>query len=441
MAGLVVLPLYGWLRRQFDQRVALAGCFLYAVHSELIRWSPEVMRDQTFWFLFVLSLYLLWRAVTEVRLWLFIAAGLTIPLAAAVRFEGLLLVVPLGLWSCWRWRALGQSRTRLAVGALCCAGAGPALAALVWLAWLPGCSAADWFRARPLVLARGWMEWMVAPLSGNHGGLSPVLPRSLGPISPGRMLEIYLPTVLKGLTPLYVVLLGVGIAGSRRLWRRRDHAALALAGGILLLAMWVHLWAGHSSCKRYAFPLVLMSCGFAALGLLRLSAAVAKLVRSPSGIALAPAVLLGGISLAVAFSSDCGARAERVRLGHWLRNELPAPCVLFGPDGFTQVVNYYAQGSCTSFSPAADAESVAELTERCRPDAVLLPQDQANFRRDGPLVRGLEAAGFQPVAAGLAPMGCGRVLVLSQEGRRKDEGGRQASLPPPAWMPRMHNGL
>ena len=90
------------------------------------------------------------------------------------------------------------------------------------------------------------------------------------------MLEIYLPTVLKGLTPLYVVLLGVGIAGSRRLWRRRDHAALALAGGILLLAMWVHLWAGHSSCKRYVFPLVLMSCGFAALGLLRLSAIVAR---------------------------------------------------------------------------------------------------------------------------------------------------------------------
>ena len=124
MAGLVVLPLFGWLRRQFDQRVALAGCFLYAVHSELIRWSPEVMRDQTFWFLFVLSLYLLWRAVTEVRLWLFIAAGVTIALAAAMRFEGLLLLVPLGLWSCWRWRALGQSRGRLAAGTLCCAGRG-----------------------------------------------------------------------------------------------------------------------------------------------------------------------------------------------------------------------------------------------------------------------------------------------------------------------------
>ena len=43
MGAAVVLPLFGWLRRQFDRRVALAGCFLYAVHGELIRWSPEVL--------------------------------------------------------------------------------------------------------------------------------------------------------------------------------------------------------------------------------------------------------------------------------------------------------------------------------------------------------------------------------------------------------------
>ena len=176
------------------------------------------MRDQTFWFLFVLSLYLLWRAVTEVRLWLFIAAGVTIPLAAAMRFEGLLLLIPLGLWSCWRWRALGQSRTKIG-------GRRIASQARVrrwpYSSGSPGCPAArqPTFSApgRCCWPGDGWSGWS-RRLLGNHADLSPLLPRSLGPISPGRMLEIYLPTVLKGLTPLYVVLLGVGIAGSRRLW-------------------------------------------------------------------------------------------------------------------------------------------------------------------------------------------------------------------------------
>ena len=108
MGAAVVLPLFGWLRRQFDRRVALAGCFLYAVHGELIRWSPEVLRDPTFWFLFTLGLYLLWRAVTEVRLGLFLSAAAAIVLASATRFEGLLLLVPLAGWSVARWRALRQ---------------------------------------------------------------------------------------------------------------------------------------------------------------------------------------------------------------------------------------------------------------------------------------------------------------------------------------------
>ena len=163
----------------------------------------------------------------------------------------------------------------------------------------------------------------------------------------------------------------VAAAATMRPWR--------LTGAILLLAMWVHLWAGHSSCKRYVFPLVLMSCGFAALGLLRLSAIVARWAGARAGglsqfsfyengtvplrSALFASAILGGISLAVAFSCDCSGRAERICLGHWLRDALPTPRVLVGPDGFTQVVNYYAQGRCASFSPTTDAESVAELTE------------------------------------------------------------------------------
>jgi hypothetical protein len=113
---LVVLPLFGWVRRQFDDRVATVSCLLYAVHPELIEWSPEMVRDQTFWLLFATSLYVLWRAVAELRLRYFAALGFLLPLTALSRFEGTFLLVPLLFWSWTRYRALETGRGRLIAG-------------------------------------------------------------------------------------------------------------------------------------------------------------------------------------------------------------------------------------------------------------------------------------------------------------------------------------
>ena len=88
VSSLVVLPLWGWVRRQFDDRVALVACLLYAVHPKFIEWSPEAMRDQTFWLLFMLAIYWLWRAVTEVRYGWFIAAGGAITLGVVDPHRG-----------------------------------------------------------------------------------------------------------------------------------------------------------------------------------------------------------------------------------------------------------------------------------------------------------------------------------------------------------------
>ena len=67
MSSLTVLPLCGWVRRQFNDQTALLAGVLYAAHPVFIQWSPELIRDPTFWLLFMLTLYLLWRAVTEVH--------------------------------------------------------------------------------------------------------------------------------------------------------------------------------------------------------------------------------------------------------------------------------------------------------------------------------------------------------------------------------------
>lgn len=118
MATATVLPLFGWCRRQFDDRIAILACLVYAVHSTLVAYTPLIIRDPTFWFLFMLSVYLIWRAVTEVRAWLFLAAGLALTLAVHTRFEGWILLVPLVGWSAGRLRASLGRRRQLVLGTM-----------------------------------------------------------------------------------------------------------------------------------------------------------------------------------------------------------------------------------------------------------------------------------------------------------------------------------
>ena len=59
----------------FDDRLAVIACLVYALHGKLIAISPLIIRDSTFWFLLVLTLYFVWRAVGELRIGLFLAAG------------------------------------------------------------------------------------------------------------------------------------------------------------------------------------------------------------------------------------------------------------------------------------------------------------------------------------------------------------------------------
>ena len=125
LSTLAVLPLFGWLRRQFDDRVAFVACLLYAVHPKLIEWSPEAVRDPTFWFFFTLSLYLLWRGAEEVDWRRYLAAGLILPLCALTRFEGWFLLFPLVGWSLVRFRWLEAGRGRLVAGAVLCFAALP----------------------------------------------------------------------------------------------------------------------------------------------------------------------------------------------------------------------------------------------------------------------------------------------------------------------------
>ena len=169
ISSLVVLPLFGWVRRQFDDTVAIVACLLYAVQPIFIQWSPEIIRDPTFWFFFTLSLYLMWRAVTEVHVGLFTCSGLGHNTCDFTRFEGLFLFIPLALWTFWRYRALtsGRDRAKLAVGSVLSVIAFPALILLVNFTLLQNYSHWVYSRLSPLSIDPILVEWHIPIRSGR----------------------------------------------------------------------------------------------------------------------------------------------------------------------------------------------------------------------------------------------------------------------------------
>ncbi len=151
MATLAVLPVYGWVRRQFGDRIALWAGILYAIHPQLVGHSPLIIRDPTYWFLFNGMLYLTWRAITEQRLTLFILSGVALGLAAYTRTEGWLLIIPLVGWAFWWGVRCRQARWQLALGTVLALAVVPAGVVAVNLTWLKDHPRWEWGRV-PLFL-------------------------------------------------------------------------------------------------------------------------------------------------------------------------------------------------------------------------------------------------------------------------------------------------
>jgi hypothetical protein len=422
ISSLVVLPLWGWVRRQFDDRVALVACLLYAVHPKFIEWSPEVMRDQTFWFLFMLSIYWLWRAVVEVHLGYFVAAGAGITLASLTRTEGLFLLMPFALWVFWRLPALQTGRRKLLLGAVLCVVVFPALLALVNLVWLYGHTGWTALRLAPLARVEPWLHSLFG--RGAAAADSADTLDAAVQLTFGRMLWVFFPTATRGLSPVFALLMFGGLWGWRRVWARRDHQPLFYTTLVILCGIWVQLWYDKNICPRYMLPVVLMASPFAALGLLALTARLLRIAgwlgcgaggQHSLAAATLAAVLVAGLADAMTGSTKYfETRRMAADVGRWLRRELPAPLMLVGPEGITPIANYYAHnGPCQVFRWEADDDAIRSMVRQSKADVVLLrPTKQLTPERCDALVEQFSRDGLAPVDDSLLPPTCGDMRVL-----------------------------
>ena len=400
---LTVLPLYGWVRRQFDDRVALAACCLYAMHAELIRWSPEGIRDPTFWFFLALSLYLLWRATSEVRLPLFLGSGLAMAMAVMTRSEGLFLLVPLLLWSFRTHHAAGAPRPASAgkrlLGAILAVGTFPALLVLASLFWFRGHAPWELVRTHPLTFVEHWIQGGWARLSG--GAQADAAASGMGW---AEMVELFTGTMFKGVTPWFALLACIGAAGPWQIWKRRDRQVIFPIVLLFFLAIWIHMNFAQETSKRYFLPVVLVTGPLGALGLLACSRRLARWAErrrwGPTAGRWAsrlPLLLFCIFSLANVYSCDYRQRVVNAELGRWVHNEFGPSPALLGPAGVTQVVAYYACGRYELLDPKENDGNLDDLLRQGPFDVVLLPDKRETLPGDADLLRRMTALGYAPI--------------------------------------------
>jgi hypothetical protein len=425
---LAVLPLFGWLRRQFDDQVALVGCLLYALHPKLMTLGSLIIRDATFWFLLTLTLYLGWRAVLELKPWLFCAAGVAWALAVHTRTEGLLLAAPLGLWWILRWPAAAGYRRRLVLGGL--------LAAAMLPAWL---------LLMNLTLLHDYPRWML--IRRDHVEMLDSPAESGAPPPAGSTLRIACATVprvgvriVKAFTYAYGFLVLLGLWLWRRVCCRRDQLAMLPLHLVLWFLIGVRLAEGMESDDRYYLPSVIVTTGYAALALLAIAQ---RLVRwTASRVAWSPprrAALVFGLLAAFVLigthDRSLGKRwfmVQRAELGQWILDRFGPHRRVAGGLREMRLVVYYAQAE---EAPPFECdlhrrEDLLQTIGRCRPDVLLLwgwDKDLETPRMWRKLLDEHAELGLRPVPKNELPPSCREVDVFLAAVRKELLEG-----PPPA---------
>lgn len=374
---LVVLPLYGWIRRQFDDRTAKFACFLYAGHPKLIEWAPELIREQTFWLLFTTGLYCGWRAVTEVRFTYYSAAAVALAAATFTRFEGLFLIVPLLYWTGARFFALRAGRVRLVRSFGLMFVVVPCALLTVKLTILRTTELSDCLNSAPLARVTGLVneffgtvDSSISAFEREHFGIRP---GAFSSITLGRTLRV----IARGLTPTYAVLLLFGLLTQGRRSLASDRLPALITAFVTIAAIWIHTWYSGLASSRYILTVVLLSAGTAAAGMLDLSRAISRAAaeanaQSRTRIVAALTAVVLTVGCCEAFRTNYDGRLDRAELGLWLRNCYGSDQVIYGCDEQLDLIAYYAGARCIRLPMNRAASQIAGEVKQVRPGIVVI---------------------------------------------------------------------
>ena len=465
ISSLAVLPMFGWIRRMFDDRIAKIAGFLYAIHPEFIELSVEPIREPTFWFLLAMSFYLGYRATTESRLRFFVLGGLTMALAVHTRSEGWLLLGPLLLWTVVNaWRRRPQVG-KLAFGTGLWLAMTPLLIVAVNITVLPGQSEWQWGRLTHFQVGWQWVQSsfeptpmptqptplttatvsilppsipMPTPQTAGDAtppesapaipAVRPELPRSKSePLSLGRRVQKFFHAWIRMFEPVNFTLAVIGLFVTMTRFWRPDFWVLIAFSLTVLAAVGVLFGAIGVISSRYFLPTYLALVPFAAIGLwsaiawwsrqvLRLSGS-RRLRRTVVPCAIAIGISLGWLD---AFTTWHETREAEAALAAYLKTAIPKLRSVT-VDLQAVRVGYHVLNDVPHITPEAIAHGVnrkfCERHTHCQEgeDMVILschrfPQEQIDALRNEAI-----AAGLRPIEYQAPPMAHGQFLVFLRD--------------------------
>jgi len=428
VATLTILPLFGWLRRLLDRRVALAACGLYAIHPEFIEVSPEPIRDATFWLLAATSLYLLWRAAAERRAWQFVAAGLAVAAAAHTRSEGWLLMLPAIGWPLVRWREARSDRFRMSLGTATVFAMTPLFVLLFNITVLRHHDKWELGKLEHFRLAGHWIVGSAGVEGGTPAASSAVPPAFLGSAAisatsaasselvanvthlatkartandrhhPGA--STYLKSAVHALEPVPLIMMLIGAVGWPHLLLRREHLVLSAICVAVLVGVWVRQVTLGEINGRYFLACFFPASGAAGLGTLWVLARLERgwhafaQRRGAARAAVGVAFVIGLAHVAEAVAAQHPSREREAAMGLRLRKQLGGDRrILVLPQACR--VGYYAGGHLPVV--ALDDTPLELLLERHHADTVILERDESPEGLADRLTAGLQQTGWQPV--------------------------------------------
>ncbi|HEV8069819.1 MAG TPA: glycosyltransferase family 39 protein [Planctomycetaceae bacterium] len=352
----IALPLFDWLRRMFDERIATAGVFLYAVHPKLIEYSVEPIREATFWFCFVLALDFLWRCFEDRRLWQFCAAGGALALALHTRVEGWFLLAPLAVWGAVCWWRVPSARWKSALGIPLCLSMTPLLLLVMNFTLLAHHPTWEFGRLSPFAVVAGWVH---APIPGGPkpdaaSVQAPPTAIAQNPVEPARpasstrvasaesvtpagsardeistktgtplLARKYLIELVRSVGVPFLVLALIGFCSSLGSLRDPRVALLPVWTAATLVAIWIQLAHASEMNGRYFLTLAFINAGFAAAGCLTVMRWLQTAVLQPTNrinrlvaAGLVPACLLAA-GWTQSFSTRHTSRRLEAKLGRW----------------------------------------------------------------------------------------------------------------------------
>ena len=468
VASLTVLPLVGWVRRQFDDSVGWLVGLGYAVHPKLVQWSGELVRDPLFWFLVAVVMYLGYRVCRERNTpgWTLPLLALVLALAWQTRVEGLGLYGVLLLWLLAVPVHPARERWRLLLRAVAWSvGAG---AVVWWGLWqLGGNPQWQWGtlqRFRSLVFAEGSvLSEKTAPASktaasgtradspsrrsdggprqaGSSGAPRSVpgpsaqkVPQAHGGSVPDRLKEkglarprlralgnkMFLEAVGEGFGYLYGLLLLLSLAACWRWWVRATTLAVTMWTVVVLAFMWLHVQREGGTSTRYVVTPAMLALPMAALGwqwLCHLPVLLAARLPERFGHLGRRVVVVGGVAfllghLGVALARKDVGRLRCAELGRWIARQRPHASVA-GMANWS-VVQYYTGGAFHPINALPDgvcSTDIPLLVEQTEPDYVLLCRRRLRQMGEEQVVEKLKRMGYRPVES--LPADCREFAIL-----------------------------